>query len=328
MPIYGASSYPTVMSQFVQHWTDVNTALGAALVLSGSRTVGMFSGWLSQVETKLVETTAATMAAALRKGELDVMKANLIEWTVIFNQTVRVDHGGLSLAKRLVPAPGQSDGRGVFIEPVAKSQQIWADLNSATGLDVEIKRRRTLPNGTIATETLGSDAYGELLNDLQAKWNEWDRARQKADNVREERNDVLKLAYEAMRDYRGKVPLELPADHALVDSLPQLNPDPAQRPDPPSGQGVWNAVTSQADLSGAPSPSATVVRTDLRWSPEPAGYNEENEVILTSLPVGTDLTFSTDLGLAVAGDVSRFTWVAVTEDGNEGRSNVMEVTRE
>ena len=327
MPIYGASSYPTVMSEFIQHWGDVNASLGVAVVLSGSRTLGMFSGWLSQVELKLNEASAATMAAGLRKGELDVMKENLISWTVIFNQTVRVDHGALSLAKRLVSAPGQSDGRGVFIEPVAKTQQIWADLNTATALDVELKRRTTLPDGSIATETLGADAYAELLNDLQAKWNEWDRARQKADNVREERNDVLKLAYDAMRDYRGKVPLELPAGHALVDSLPLLNPDPAQRPEPPVGQGVWNAASAKADLTGTPSPTATVVRTDLRWSPEPTGYNEDNEVTLMSVPAGGTLTFSTDLGLAVAGDIARFTWVAITEDGNEGRSNVMEVER-
>jgi hypothetical protein len=326
MPISGPNSYPSTMSEFVQHWTDLNTVLGTPVVLAGSRTLVVFNGWLEQVAGKITETNAAVMAAALRKGELDSLKASLIAWTVIFNATVRADYKTHSLSKNLVTAPGQSDGRGIFLEPAAKTQQIWSDLNAVTGTDVEIKQRRTLPNGTIETVMLGFDGYVELLNNVQGKWNEWDRARQKVENVRETRNDVMTLAYDTMRDYRSKVPLELPAGHAL-DSLPLLNPDPSQKPDAPEASGSWNEATAQADLTAVPSTSPTVVRHDLRWSPGEGDYDEENEVTLTTLPAGEALTFSTDIGLTLTGNVSRFTWVAVTGNGHEARSNVVAVTR-
>lgn len=327
MPISGPNSYPSTMNAFIQHWADLNTLLGTPLILSGTRPVALFTTWLEEVENKIAETSAAVVAAAGRKAELDVMKAELIAWTVTFNGTVRADFGAVYVVNTLQKAPGQSDGRGVFMAPLSKTQQLWADLNSATGLDVELRRRRVLSNGTMVTDLLLVDAYTELINDLQDKWNEWDRARQKADNVREQRNDVMGLAYAAMRDYRIKVPLELPPGHALADSLPLLTPDAAQRPDAPEGSGVWNATTEQADLAAVPSTTPTVVRHELRWSPGEDGYDAENEVILATVPQGGTLTFSTDIGLAVPGDVSRFTWVAVTGNGHEGRSEVVAIVR-
>ena len=204
--------------------------------------------------------------------------------------------------------------------------QIWTDVTNALAADVELKRRRTLPNGTISTETLIVDGYEGLIDSLQAKWNEWTRAQQKADNVREQRNDVMTLAYETMKDYRAKVPLELPPGHALLDSLPALSPDPSKRPVGPSASGEWNAATSQADLTATPSPTPTVVEHDLRYSPD-TPYNPDNEVTLVTIPTGQPLTFSTDIGLAVPGDVALFSWVAVTADGHEGRSLIVSVTR-
>lgn len=314
------------MSQFFQHWTDLNAALGSALVLSDTRNVALLGTWLDDVETKIAATAAAVVAAENRKGELDVLKEGLIAWTVVFNATVRANHGDSTYVRNLAAAPQQSAGRGQFVDPALRTQQIWGDLNDSLTADVELKRRRTLPNGTIQTDTLTVSQYGDLITALQEKWNEWTRAQQKADNVREERNDVMALAYETMKDYRQRVPLELPADHALLASLPALSPDPAKKPAAPVGSGVWNAATEKADMTAVASTSASVERHELRYSPEDP-YDTENEVTLAVFALGTALEFSTGLGLALAGDTSRFTWVAVTGDGHEGRSEVVAVTR-
>jgi hypothetical protein len=315
------------MNEFIQHWSDINTLLAAPLVLSDSRTLVMFINWLGQIETKITEVSADTIAAATRKAELDVLKANMISWTVIFNATVRADHAARVAARTLVNAPAQADGRGAFVAPVAQTEQIWRDLNTDAGADVELRRHLTLPNGTIQTTTLTREDYQTALTALQAKWNDWDRARKKVDTTREERNDFMALAYNTMRDYRLKVPLELPPDHALVASLPLLNPDPALRPDAPEAAGSWNSGTEKADLTATASTSPDVTRHELRWSPGEGDYEADNEVVLATLPVGEALTFSTDIGLAVPGDVSRFTWVAVNASGHEGRSNVVAVVR-
>lgn len=325
MPISGPNSYPSTLNHFIQHWTDLNAALAAPLVLSGTRNVSLLTSWLEQVQLKLTEAMAAAVAAANRKGELDVLKQNAIAWTVVFNATIRADHGELSYARNLAPAPQQSAGRGQFMEPVVKSHQIWADVNGALGADLTIKRRTTLPNGTIQTVTMDSDGYQELINDLQGKWNEWTRAQQRAENIREQRNDVMALAYELMKDYRAKVPLELPEGHALLDSLPALSPDAAKRPAAPAGAGEWNEQTAEADLSGSPSTTPGVAH-ELRYSPEDP-YNDDNEIVLASFAAGQSLAFSTNIGLAVPGDVARFVWVAVAPDGHEGRSSVVAVTR-
>jgi len=147
-----------------------------------------------------------------------------------------------------------------------------------------------------------------------------------ADNKREERNDLQTLTYDCMRDYRAKAALLLPPSHALQDSLPALSPDASQKPDAPEGSGVWNAVTENADLTAVPCISPTVVRTELRYSPDDS-YNETNDIVLVSIPEGEPLTFSTAIGLGVSGDTARFTWVALTANGHEGMSNVVEVER-
>jgi hypothetical protein len=326
MPISGPNSYPATMSAFIQHWTEVNTVLPTPLIVSGGRTVEALTLWLAEVESKLAQVTMGTIAAANRKGELDVIKENIISWCVIFNAKARADYATSTYVRNLVPAPGATAGRGAFMEPVLKTMQIWMDLNTSISIPLVLTRRKTLMNGTLAEETLALAQLQALLDALSAKWNEWTRAQQAVDNRREERNDLMKLAYDCMRDYRQKVPLELPAGHSHIDSLPALNPDPARNVTPPAASGAWNSGTQQADLAAVASPDSDIVRTELRFSPV-APYNADNEVVLASIPAGGTLSFSTDLGLAVSGDTSRFTWVAVASDGNEGRSGVVAVTR-
>ena len=326
MPITSTSSYPAVMSQFIQHWTDVNTMLDSPLVVAGPRTLETFTTWLAQVESKIGQVATGTIAAANRKGELDVMKENIISWCVIFNAKARADHGDSTYVRNLVPAPNASSGRGVFTDPAIKTVQIWTDLNTSISIPLSLTRKRLLSTGAINEETLTVAQLQALVDALQLKWNEWTRAQQSLENIREERNDVMKLAYDCMRDYRMKVPLELPAGQALLDSLPALNPDPARSVTPPVASGAWNSGTEQADMTAAPSPDSDIERTELRYSPGDP-YDAENEIVLAAIPAGQPLTFSTDLGLAIAGDTSRFTWVAVATDGNEGRSEVVAVTR-
>ena len=326
MPIHGPSSYPATMSLFIQHWEDLNTTLGAPLILAGGRALSLLDGWLTDVQTKIAQTSAGVISAVLRKGELDVLKASLISWTVIFNARLRADFASFSYVKNLLPAPQISAGRGLFVEPLVKTQQIWADAEVAIGAPVVLTRRTTRLDGSLFTETLTSAEYMTLITEMEAQWNEWTRAQQVADNIREQRNDVMALAYAAMRDYRLKVPLELPAGHALVDSLPALSPESTSPPDAPEAAGAWDAGTQQAVLTAVPSTSAEVTTTDCRYCPDEP-YDANNEVILASIPAGQPLTFSTDIGLAVPGDTARFTWVAVTPDGREGRSGVVAVTR-
>lgn len=326
MPIHGPNSYPATMSAFIQHWSDLNATLGSAVVVSGGRTVSTLTGWLAQVEAKLAQVTAGTFAAANRKLELDGIKDDIISWCVLFNATVRANHVDAACARNLVPAPGASAGRGTFTTPVVQTQQIWDDLNAGLGEPLTLRRRTTRKDGSLRTETLAVAGLSALLDAMQAKWDEWIRAQQAVDNIREQRNDVMKLAYACMRDYRQVVPLELPAGHALTGSLPALNPDPARKVRPPVASGTWNSATEKADLTAAASPDADVQRTELRFSPADP-YDTNNEIVLTSIPAGQTLTFSTKLGLSLRGDISRFTWVAVTAGGGEGRSNVVSVTR-
>jgi hypothetical protein len=326
MPVTGPNSYPSTIGAFLSHWADVNTLLGTPLTIIGGRTVANLQQWLQDSTDQIAATTQAIITAANRKAELDQIKANLVRWTVKFNDTLRTDHPALTYIKNLVPAPKLSAGRGSFTGPLAQTLQIWLDANAVLTPDVTLTIRTLLSNGTTQVETLEAAEYQDLLNDLSSKWTEWVMAQQKSDNVRETRNDTHKLAYDCMRDYRAKVQNELAPGHALLESLPLLNPDTSKNPDAPEATGAWNAATEKADLSGTPSTSATVVRHEVRYSPEPE-YNPENEIVLATIPTGQPLTYSTDIGLGIVGDVSRFQVVAVTGDGHEGRSPVVAVER-
>jgi len=304
----------------------VNTFLGAPLVLSGARAILNLQNWLNDSMQQIADTTTAIVTAANRKSELDQKKLNLIRWAVKFNDTMRTDHAGLSYIKNLVPAPKSSSGRGTFTTPLLQTQEIWKGVNDAVTPDLVLTIKTVQPDGSILTETLEQEEFKDMITDMSDKWNEWVMAQQAADNVREKRNDTHALAYACMRDYRAKAQNVLPEGHALLDSLPLLNPDASQNPDAPEGSGVWNGTTEQADLTAVASTSPAVVRHEVRYSPEPV-YNVENEIVLMTIPLGEALTYSTDIGLGVPGDKSRFQWVAVTANGHEGRSSVVEVER-
>ena len=326
MPITGPNSYPSTVSQFISHWDSLNTLLVTPVVLTGARSLATLQTWLTSIETAIINTNTAIVTAANRKSELDQIKVNLLNWTVIFNATIRLDHPTLPYIRTLADAPKISSGRGEFSGPLVRTSSIWNDTNDRLAAEFDIIRKTTAANGTIVTETLGKDTYQALILELNSKWDEWVGAMQTADNKREVRNDLQKLIYDTLRDYRAKAPLILPPGHALLDSLPALTPDTARRPAAPVGSGTWNAATSNADLTATPSASAGVVRTELRYSPEDP-YNSQNEIALVSIPAGQPLIFSTDLGLGIPGDTSRFTWVALTADGHEGASTVIVVTR-
>ena len=326
MPITGPNSYPSTVSAFVTHWGALNTLLDTPVVLTGSRSLSTLQTWRTNIETSIANTTGSLVSAANKKSELDQMKADLLNWTVIFNATMRSDYPAVPYVRNLVDAPKISSGRGEFTNPLVKTLSIWSDTNTLLAGDIDIIRKKTTSSGAIVTETLLTAEYSARILELNGKWNEWVSALQTVDNTREVRNDLQVLIYACLRDYRAKVPLVLPAGHALLDSLPALSPDAVSRPAAPVASVVWNGATNQADLSAVPSTSASAVRTELRYSPENP-YNAENEIVLVSIPTGQPLTFSTDLGLGISGDVSRFTWVAITVDGHEGASEVIAVER-
>ena len=120
------------MNLFFQHWEDVNAALGSALVLTDGPDIAGFEGLLDLVQQRISETSTALFAAANLKGALDAAKANLISWTVIFNATVRADHGRRSVARNLVPAPQQPDWQ-LILSTISIVQMALVVVESHTG---------------------------------------------------------------------------------------------------------------------------------------------------------------------------------------------------
>ena len=119
-----------------------------------------------------------------------------------------------------------------------------------------------------------------------------------------------------LKTYRAKIKVAFTADSAIVLSLPALKEDSTATPEAGTLSGHWNAVTSEADLTGTPSPSASVVRHEIRVNlgPEP---DADDESMKAEFQLADTIVFHTDSGLATPGPLAHFRLVAVTADGHE-----------
>jgi hypothetical protein len=89
---------------------------------------------------------------------------------------------------------------------------------------------------------------------------------------------------------------------------------------------LWNATTNLAVITFVPSPSASVVRHELRFVAGP-DYAADDESIVASIPTSNPPQFETIVGLTTPGITASYRVYAITTDGNERASNTVVISR-
>ena len=328
MPISGASSYIPTLNDFLPHWEQVNTSLGAGgpLVLrnpNGSTPPTLNRAALvtmrDDLQAKHTDITGQINNVQIAAAALKAMKEALHLRAGQFNDAVRSNLAGTTFEAALPLLPQPGDGRDVFIEPMDDVATLWPKINAAVGI----------PGFTAPLLLLGGYPLADFLTDLAALKLQYETMRKEDFLVSfkiKERNKMQDLIYPVLKLYRQAVPTKFSANDPLVLSLPKLTPDAGSTPAPVLANGVWNVPTSQGKLTWDESTAPDLVEYEVRWSPGPT-YDVDTEVVLGNVVKTAPREYFTTQGLLAIGDVSNFKIYVKTATGNERGSNTVKITR-
>lgn len=321
MPISGPSSYPPTVDDFLEHWDEVNAALGASeLVLSNGQTRGDLLNLRTALEDARDAVTDLTVDRPVARGALDLLIADLQARTVEFNERVRADLPGNALVNGLINAFKIGDPEDVVRDTLRKVSRLWVKINALPpgipGLDLPLVMQdgRTLADldGARAALRLAYVALSDTDVDLRV--------------ARGRRNNLQDEIYPILKDYRRKVPTKFPAGHAFVESLPALTPAPGSTPDAVAAEAVWVPASTQAKITWAASTEASLDHYEVRGVAGDS-YLADDEVVLASVGKGAAREFLTPFALGTPGVTAGFKVYVVLDTGNERGSEPVYVTR-
>ncbi len=328
MPISGASSYIPTLNDFLPHWEQVNTSLGAGGPLVLRNPNGPVPATVSRadlltmrndLQTKHTDITGQINGVEIASAALKAMKELLHLRGVQFNEGVRSGLNGTTYAAALPVLPQSSDGQEVFVEPMDDVSTLWAKINAAAGIPGFTPPLLLLSAYPVAD-------FNTALASLKAQFEALNKEEFLVSFKIRERNKMQENIYPALKAYRQAVPTKFAANDPLVLTLPRLTPEPGSTPAPVLANGAWNAPTTQGKLTWDESAAPDLDQYEVRWSPGSA-YDSANEVVLASIAKTAPRAYFTTQGLLAMGDVSNFKIYVMTATGNERGSNTVKITR-
>lgn len=327
MPITGPASYLPTTSEFLDHWQDVNTALGAAgpLVIPG-RTIGLTTDvnraaletLYNSLVAQHVTVQSALVAVDLARGDLEDYKATLLAQLNMFNEKVRALLGNTKWERALTEVPSISAGQGAFTDPLNGALALWQRINSEEALG---------PGETLVLRD-GTDigTYQDILLQLDGIFRALSRAERTLKLEREERNDIQDRIYPILKQYRVAVPGYFAADSAIMESLPRLTPEAGHTPAAVNASIVWDAATSKARIEWEASTDADLANYQVRYSPGTV-YHEEDEDVLETFAPGDPRIYETNHALTIPGATALFRVYVILTTGNEKGGSTLEIMR-
>lgn len=322
MPLSGPATFPPTITEFLGHWAAVNTFLGVGneLVLAGGISRTTLEGLLEELETARDAVTDAgvdrTLARQVLNGQIAVLQGRLVE----FNARVRADLAGSAYARSLQDAFAIGDAEAPVREGLRAMARLWLKINAIAAPPSGV----TLPLVLLDGYTLAAfDADREALRTAYRTLSD---AEVDLRLAREARNDLQDVIQPALKAYRMKVPVSVPAGHALIDSLPALTPPEGHTPEPVAVTGVWQASTTEAKVTWEASEDAELQEYQVRGVPGD-DYVTEDEVTLATVLPGAPLELLTDFALGSPGSIAGFKVYVVLTTGRERGSEPVFVTR-
>lgn len=320
MPISGAGSYIPTINQFLPHWADVNTALGASgpLVLPGGVAVADLTALRDQLEAIAASLQGKLNDAQLASADVAQKKLALMGRLAEFNRKVRGFLSHTIYAAALPEVPTASSAPGIILEAMDDMASLWSKINAAAilGFTGPLTLLNAYPIATLSTD----------LAALKAAYAASQVANQDVDLERKLRLAAQDKAYAVLRDYRKAIAGQFAEADPLVLTLPKLSPEPGATPDPVTAKIVWDATQQKAKLGWSASTDDSLSHYEVRFC---AGenYSTENESTLGTITPAEPREFLTDTGLVTPGEIASFKLYVVLTTGNEKGGNTVTITR-
>ena len=322
MPLNNNSSYIPVMNEFIAHWTQVNAALAAPLVVGTPDGQPMaladFTALRETLQGQLDGVIDFMNDEEIARGDINLRKAGLLRNLNEFNGLLDGYYSGTPYGNARAYAPNLTAGEEHFISPMRDTFSLWKKLNLATA-----PPGVTLPL-QLADESDDGD-FNDRIEALQAAYIAEAKAKQDAILERARRDKTMALARAVMVTYRKVVPSRCSQFPELVDTLPRLSPLPGHTPDAVNASAVF-VEPDQSRTVYDESTETTLARYELRGNPGDE-YREDDAVVIDTNAPGDPREFITGFGLTQPGTRVALKVYVVLETGNEAGSAEMTVQR-
>jgi hypothetical protein len=312
MPFSGPASYLPTIDEFVAHWTDVNAALAPnPLVLPSGYAIADLQADRTELATEMTELQTLINNWDSARTNRDNLKEPLHGRMKQLSNYIRGIFPESENFGQLRPLVDFSANEGLWINHMDKSASTWLDIN-------------TDPPAGFTPPLLLFGGYTQAMFaadvvSLKALFTEVTVTLKDARNQRALRDQIFNRVYDELTQYRLAVIALLPEDHALVQTIPRLEPLPGHTPDPVHLDANWDATEQVAALVWTTSDDEDLVRYDIRACIG-ADYDTDFEFAVDSTLPGVT-TYETSEGLETPGATRTFKVYVILDTGNEAGSN-------
>ncbi len=320
MAITGPSSFVPTVNEFLAHWLQANTALGAGgpLVLGDGTTIAILTGHRDSLATFGSSIAGKLNDVEIARGNLDIQKVALIGRLGEFNRKVRGFLSQTAFVSALPEVPPGSSSVATIVDSLDDMATLWVKINAAT-----------IPGFTGPLSLLGGYLVATFNTDLaalKAASTTWQNAVQDVKLERERRNDLQDIVQPVLRDYRAAIEGTFAPTDPLVLTLPRMTPEPGSTPDAVTASIVWDAVLLQAKITWSASDNPNLSHYEIRFCAGP-NYSTSDESVIGSVSPSEPREFLTASGLTTPGSTASFKVYVVLTTGNEKGSNTVTLTR-
>lgn len=203
----------SLLNRWETHWEDVNSALGAPLVIGGTEfSLGSLANerdaLISEEQTILAAENTAQGAATVRDAARAALRTRVTQ--------LRAGVQGILLGTRYVGMlprlPASNAGEGVFLRGLEDCASLWEQINADTTLGALTPL--LLP--TSYTQAQFADELTALRGHCQSAAQNREHAR----TLRAGRTARRKVLLARLTQYRKVLVARLPAGHPLLGTVP------------------------------------------------------------------------------------------------------------
>lgn len=330
MPITGASSYLPTTDLFLAHWTLVNpVAQPPPMLLDGGRTVGLLQGLRNSLAAARTDVEVKRNGWEIARTDIVLGRAALLARTEQVFHNIHAFWGKTKFGNALPAMPQAGDAASDLEKALDDVADVWLRVNGATppaGVTVPLNLTLDPTPAVPAPPPYTQANFATDIAALKAAHAALAPALMALNSSRKTRIGLQDQIRPYLVDYREAVPAKLAPNHPLQFSIPRYSPLPGATPEAAELSGSWNVAGVKAFFDFVPSPSASVVRHELRYVAGP-DYDADDEVIIASVDAGQPPHLETLTDLGTPGVTASYRLYALTAEGNERTSNTVSITR-
>ena len=299
------------------------------LILEGSRTLTTLTGLRTALALARTDVEVKLNTLELARWDYAIRQEAILGRVTQLADNIRSFWSTTSFARALHDIPSSNEFPPDLERALDNFNDLWVRINGTSPPSGVVVPLTLSTEPTVAVPTplpYTQSLFATDIAALKAAYMAFGNAKTPVNASRGTRNGLQDQIRPILVDYREAVPSKLPPHHSLLESLPRYSPLPGSTPEPANISGIWDAATSMAFLNFTPSPSASVVKHQLRYVPGPV-YDADDENVVDNILVGSPSHFQTLAGLPLPGTTSSFRIYAMTADGHERASATVTITR-